>query len=347
MVGANVQNDLGERFLMHTPPSDLSSPASRAWTGADEVTRARLFEFSVEHANDPVVMTTTELSEPGPQIVYVNRAFTDLTGYTSDEVIGQTPRILQGPLTDRAEMTRMKLELQAGRSFVGETINYHKDGHSYHMEWSVYGLRDDEDVLHFYVAVQRDISARKEFERRIADQARELERANAQLERANARLAALSLTDSLTGLANHRALHARLSEEITRSDRYKSPLSLLVLDVDRFKTYNDTYGHPSGDEALQSLAEILQSHARASDLVARHGGEEFAVLLPQTDSAGAHALAESLRSAVEKHAWRRRPVTISIGVATSDAENDFECHLIQRADEALYKSKTAGRNRVS
>ncbi len=326
---------------------DSACGESRSWMGADEATRSRLFEFSVEHANDPVVITTTELSNPGPQIVYVNRAFTELTGYLPDEVLGQTPRILQGPLTNRAEMSRMKREIQEGRPFVGEAINYRKDGRSYHMEWSVYGLRDDENVLHFYVAVQRDISARKEYERRIADQAHELSRANAQLEQANAQLAALSLTDSLTGLSNHRAFHARLAEETARAKRYNSPLSLLLLDVDRFKTYNDSFGHPGGDEALRAIAFILQTHARASDLVARHGGEEFAVLLPQTDFQGAHSVAETVRNAIEKFEWPRRPITISVGVASSSPDDHFGCHLIERADAALYRSKAAGRNRVS
>jgi len=321
--------------------------APTSWNQADADTRSRLFEFAVEHANDPVVITTTALAEPGPQIVYVNRAFHELTGYTRDEAIGQTPRILQGPLTDRAEMKRMRREIEQGRSFIGQTINYRKDGSAYFMEWSVYGLFDDGGVLHFYVAVQRDISARKEYERRIEEQARELAATNRELERANTRLAALSLTDSLTGVANHRAFHARLGEELTRCKRIGLPLSVLLLDVDRFKTYNDSFGHPAGDEALQRIAIALQSHARATDLVARHGGEEFAVLLPHTDHKGALHIGETLRRAIEETSWPLRPVTVSVGTATTGPHDLSSSHLIDIADTALYRSKAAGRNCVS
>lgn len=325
----------------------LNTRTLRAWSDADEATRSRLFEFTVEHANDPVVVTTTELVVPGPQIVYVNRAFTHMSGFSSEEVIGQTPRILQGPLTDRGEMARMRRELSQGRPFLGQTVNYRKNGSPYFMEWSVYGLRDDEGVVHFYVAVQRDISARKDAERRIEEGARQLALSNRELALANERLAALSLTDSLTGLANHRAFHARLDEELARTKRAQTPLSLLLLDVDRFKTYNDSFGHPSGDEALQKIAAVLRNHARQSDLAARHGGEEFAVLLPHTDREGALCVAETLRAAIEESVWPLRPVTISIGTATTTWPPASAYALIEEADESLYRSKSAGRNRVS
>lgn len=328
-------------------PFTIAANTSLSWADADEHTRARLFEFTVEHANDPVLITTTDLSSPGPVIVYVNRAFTRLSGYSSEEVVGQTPRILQGPLTSRAEMERMRRELEHGHSFVGETINYRKDGGAYHMEWSVHGLCDDSGTLHFYVAVQRDISARKDYERQLAQQTRELAHANEQLERANARLATLSLTDSLTGLANHRAFHARLNKELERAKRDATPLSLLTLDVDRFKSYNDSFGHPAGDEALQQIALLLQTNIRSTDLVARHGGEEFAILLPNTNRAGTLQIAECLRQTVESNDWSLRPITISIGTATTGPSDDFTLPLIQHADEALYHSKSTGRNRIS
>ncbi len=325
--------------------------------GQNALQRLKLWEFTVEHANDPVVITTSELAHPGPHIVYVNRAFTRMSGYQSEEVIGLSPRILQGPLTDRAEMERMRSELEAGRTFLGETVNYTKDGEPYHMEWSVYALPDETGAPAYYVAVQRDISARKRYEKQIEEQSSQLAAANRQLWQANARLAALSLTDSLTGISNHRALHQALEAEIARAARYQTPLSLLLLDVDHFKAFNDTFGHPAGDGALQQIAALLQQHRRQSDTVARHGGEEFAVLLPQTDRGGALILAQELRAAIEKAPWPLRPVTVSIGTATLDpfspknptsdiAPVKAAGDLVKRADQALYNAKTNGRNCV-
>jgi diguanylate cyclase (GGDEF)-like protein/PAS domain S-box-containing protein len=318
---------------------------------ADEQARLRLFEFTVEYANDPVLITTTDLERPGPFIVYVNRAFTRMSGYTREEVIGQTPRILQGPGTSREEMQRLRAELEAKGSFVGETVNYAKDGREYFMEWSVYALRDERGCPRYYVAVQRDISERKKYEMRIEEQARDLAVANEQLAAANARLAELSLTDSLSGLWNRRALQQKMSEEVARARRYDFPLSLLLMDVDRFKGYNDSFGHPAGDAALQQIAQILRAHSRPSDVVARHGGEEFAILLPQTDRESALRAAEQHRAAVEAAPWPLRAVTISVGVATAEGpalnEDCDGAELTRRADEALYRSKNTGRNRVS
>lgn len=340
-------------FLL-APNQASQSTQSEEWQ--EVAARLQLWELIVENANDPVIVTTANLSHPGPHIVYVNTAFTQLTGYSAAEVMGLTPRVLQGPLTDLAEMRRMRADLEAGRPFVGETINYTKDGQPYFMEWSVYALRDQSQNLIHYVAVQRDISARKRYEMQIEEQARLLAEANVQLAQMNERLATLSLTDSLTGISNHRALYQKLEEEVTRSVRYETPLSLLIIDVDRFKFYNDTFGHPAGDEALQKIALLLQQHKRSNDVVARHGGEEFAVLLPQTGQSGALALAEGLRAAVETTSWPLHPITISIGVATLEATateslevsvTSAMTNLVSQADQALYSSKMRGRNCVS
>ncbi len=329
------------RLTLELEPHEEKLPsAANPWQDAQA--RLRLFEFMVEHAYDPILVTTIDLAAPGPRIVYVNRAFTQLSGYSFEEAVGQTPRMLQGPRTDRAAMSRMRRELEAGRPFVGEAINYTKDGQLYFMEWSVYGLRDEAGELCYYVAVQRDISVRKRSEMKIEEQAQ-------QLAEANRLLAELSLTDSLTSLFNHRALEQKMHEELARACRYNTPLSLLLLDVDHFKLYNDAFGHPEGDHALQQIAGLLSAHSRENDIVARHGGEEFAILLPQTDRSGALLLAELLRRAVQDAAWPLRPVTISLGVATTgDAPGiDDEASLMQRADQALYRSKSLGRNRAS
>jgi diguanylate cyclase (GGDEF)-like protein len=167
----------------------------------------------------------------------------------------------------------------------------------------------------------------------------------------HARTRRLASTDGLTGVYNHRTFQERLSQEIARADRYSRPLSVLMIDVDHFKVYNDTYGHPQGDIVLQDLARLLQEMSRTSDTVARWGGEEFAIILPETDSVGAQKIGQRLCEQVERYPFPGQELmpggtlTISIGVATYASASRKEV-LLQAADTALYTAKREGRNRV-
>jgi diguanylate cyclase (GGDEF)-like protein len=174
----------------------------------------------------------------------------------------------------------------------------------------------------------------------------ELHQRNQQLKDANRQLESLATTDGLTGLKNRRAFQERLDEEFQRAARYQTPLSVVLLDVDHFKSYNDTYGHPAGDEVLRTLARLLQSACRETDIVARYGGEEFVALLPLTPAAQAMELAERMRSTLEQAAWPSRLITASLGVA-DNTRADNSAALVAQADAALYASKQAGRNRVT
>jgi diguanylate cyclase (GGDEF)-like protein/PAS domain S-box-containing protein len=187
--------------------------------------------------------------------------------------------------------------------------------------------------------VSIDITELKNKERQLADSQKRLEEAIARLE-------IIAVTNSLTGLKNRGALRERLSEEVQRARRYDLPLSLAMLDVDYFKSYNDSFGHPAGDEALRCVAQILQTHARPSDFSARYGGEEFVVVLNNTALPGALAHAERIRKAIQDEPWPQRGITASIGVASLSENIAGEDALLRAADEALYKAKHAGRNRV-
>lgn len=162
----------------------------------------------------------------------------------------------------------------------------------------------------------------------------------------------LSYTDAMTELHNYRYFELRLKEEVIRHKRTNSGLSLLILDVDHFKNYNDTMGHPAGDDVLRKLARILKITVRENDIVARYGGEEFAVILPAVDKVGANILAERLRERVENTYFDHEEiqplgkVTISIGVASLPEDADNYSDLTQRADRALYEAKRSGRNQV-
>jgi len=180
----------------------------------------------------------------------------------------------------------------------------------------------------------------------ITDYAAVLEEQKSQLEAANKQLETLALHDSLTGLGNRRAFEHRLEQEMNQAKRYGTPLSVLLLDVDSFKAYNDSFGHPAGDEILRRLSQILRAQGRDTDFFARYGGEEFIIILPLTDAAGAMVLSERLRSAVERASWPERGVTVSLGAATLLAAMPDEAALVAAADQALYAAKTSGRNCV-
>lgn len=156
----------------------------------------------------------------------------------------------------------------------------------------------------------------------------------------------LSVTDALTGLLNRRYIEARLMEEVKRSNRHGFPMSFMMIDVDHFKSYNDQFGHPAGDEALKLVGFVIRETLRGADVAARYGGEEFSILLPQTTGEEARAIAERIRSNIAETRFPHRRVTTSIGIASCSADLCAAADLIKAADTALYEAKKLGRNRV-
>ncbi|PCJ68850.1 MAG: diguanylate cyclase response regulator [Rhodobiaceae bacterium] len=166
------------------------------------------------------------------------------------------------------------------------------------------------------------------------------------------KLTRLALTDALTGVANRRAFMERLGAEVSRAHRHGNTLSVIMADIDHFKRVNDTYGHAAGDVVICDTVTRMGTGTRQSDLLGRLGGEEFAVLLPETDAKAAMALAEKMRKAVDAETFQvadgcALPVSISLGVAQWTDDDKSAEDLLSRADHALYLSKEAGRNRVS
>ncbi|MBS1723851.1 MAG: diguanylate cyclase [Armatimonadetes bacterium] len=166
------------------------------------------------------------------------------------------------------------------------------------------------------------------------------------LEDANRQLNELATTDGLTGLANKRTFHEKLLTEISRTERNGLPLCVLMIDVDHFKAYNDSFGHPAGDRVLNSVARVLKDKLRLADFLARYGGEEFVVILPETDIESAAAVAERMRTAVQDMTVDHRSVTASFGCAAYCDDLKGAMELIERADLALYTAKRQGRNAV-
>jgi diguanylate cyclase (GGDEF)-like protein len=157
--------------------------------------------------------------------------------------------------------------------------------------------------------------------------------------------------DYLTGLTNRRHLAALAQREIKRAQRFTRPLSVMLIDIDHFKNINDTYGHDAGDKMIREMGQLIAQHVRTSDVVSRHGGEEFAILLPETSPAEAMQLAHRLRDIAASYRFTLGgapvPLTISIGVASLQGEGQDWAALLKQADAAMYQAKQLGRNRVA
>ena len=288
------------------------------------------FKDIVENAQDVILVTKAQpITPPGPEIVYVNQAFTELTGFSPQEVIGLNPRILQSTGTDAGAKRTIYEGLRKQIPVRVTLKNYSKSGKEYWLDLSILPLRNPRGVVTHYVAIERDVTAQIDLQH--------------QLEK-------LSSTDSLTGLLNRRAFDDIAENELSRYQRSGDTYALLLLDIDHFKQINDQYGHASGDGAIQAIAQICESNLRLTDKIARIGGEEFCVLLPDTDKAGALAIAQKLRNIVSCTSVATNAgditMTISIGVAVANNADTVHADLMKRADQNLYAAKQSGRNRV-
>lgn len=289
------------------------------------------FRDIVELAQDVIIVTRAEpLDPPGPVIVYVNPAFTRLTGYSRQEAIGQNPRILQGVDTDRETTHTIRAKLEKGEPLHVAIENYTKDGRSYWLDLSIMPLRNAARKLTHFVAIERDVSLQKELERKLTE---------------------LATLDPLTGLFNRREFFDQLDSFWDRFRRSGEPFALIDIDIDWFKTVNDTYGHDHGDKVLQAIATMIRSQCRPNDLIARVGGEEFSVLVEKSTKVDAFEIAERIRKHVEIHPVQLPSgplaMTVSLGVALVDPGDSGPSQFLKRADDALYDSKRQGRNRTT
>jgi diguanylate cyclase (GGDEF)-like protein/PAS domain S-box-containing protein len=291
------------------------------------------FSKIAELISDVVIVTTPDLAAPGPSIVYVNSAFTRLTGYTASEAIGQTPRILQGPGTCRTTLDKISAKLRQGHPVHEKILNFAKTGAPYWLDFQILPLRNEAGIITHFVAIERDVTLDK---RRLDE------------------LEYLADRDTLTGIPNRRAFLRAVKSQIEAAQQNvtsahgKGPC-LVYMDVDHFKKVNDELGHPIGDAVLCGLADRLAENVRRIDTIGRIGGEEFAICMPAVSLENAIALADRLRSAVAAVplATPAGPVntTVSIGVACFTDGDDVDT-LAARADAALYGAKRAGRNQV-
>ncbi|WP_018937071.1 PAS domain S-box protein [Thioalkalivibrio sp. ALJ24] len=268
------------------------------------------------------------ITDADGHILRANRAFEEITGYDAGEVLGQTPRdLIKSGEHDREFYLDLFGQLDEQGHWEGEIWDRRKDGTLIPLYMSITGLNgDDNGSSRHFVAVFHDISRQKHLEAELERQA---------------------LHDRLTGVANRRHLESLLEQEAHRADRHGDAFSILLLDLDRFKDVNDTFGHDVGDEVLQQLVGVLQDRLRKSDVIGRWGGEEFMVLLPSTELRRARKVAETLRARVSDTTFPGSGrLTISIGVAQHRQGEPLK-DTFKRADDALYDAKRHGRNRVA
>lgn len=277
---------------------------------------------ALDHA---VLITDAQAS-----VVWVNAAFTRLTGYELAEAVGRKPaELVKSGRQDKGFYEYIWASILAGKVWRGELINRRKDGSLYDEEMSITPiLAGTGGAITHFIAVKQDITGRKAQE---------------------AQLRQLSVTDPLTGVENRRGFMVQLERLHARQRRHGHPLSVLMFDLDWFKQVNDRHGHAVGDEVLIQVCQQVGQRLRRSDHLGRLGGEEFAVLLPDTHLEGARAAAEVLCQGVAMQPVMTSvgpvAVTVSVGVAEVDL-NDRAEDALARADAALYRAKSLGRNRV-
>lgn len=301
-----------------------------------------LYRLIAENASDVV-----SLMDCDGRITYVSPSCERVLGFLPDEMLRMAPFAIVHP-DDADRLRRHFNQLVCGEPVTSiECRVLHKTGRHLWLEMNWRGITNEVGVVEQLQVSSRDVTDKRENVQRLEEKERELQAHKRELEQKNRQLKALADTDALTGLKNRRAFEDRLEQELARARRHGHPLSLVLLDIDHFKSYNDSYGHPKGDDVLRQVGRLLSRMMRDTDFAARYGGEEFAILLSQTDRGGAKQVAERLRKGIEDAAWEERPITASLGVASLAAGMDTVPELIEHADRALYRSKEAGRNRVS
>lgn len=288
--------------------------------------RLLLLNQTVEQSPNSVVITDLD-----GNITYVNSAFTAITGYSAKEVLGKKTSILKSGYMSKEVYENLWQTILSGKTWEGELNNIKKGGELFWENTRIAPLLNQDGEISNFVAIKVDITERK--------------RAQDELER-------MAITDHLTGLFNRRYFFEVAQKEFLKSIRYNRPLSVVLFDIDMFKSINDTYGHLAGDQILAQIGVILTQKERETDLSARYGGEEFVLLLPETNCEGARNTAERLRSLLETspiyYENHKIQFTASFGVAgigNRDYPETFD-YLILQADKALYEAKRISRNTV-
>jgi diguanylate cyclase (GGDEF)-like protein/PAS domain S-box-containing protein len=288
------------------------------------------FQKCVNYLNDAIIVTEAEPTHsPGPRILWANDIFYKSTGYQPSEVIGKSPRILQGPLTDKSVLKRLSTALENWEVCRVEVLNYKKDGSTFWNEFEVTPIANKSGWYTHWISVQRDVTERKLAEEKLNYQ---------------------SSHDALTGLVNRREFERRAEELLASIVDGRTEHAACYIDLDQFKVVNDTCGHAAGDELLRQLGALLKKSIRKGDTLGRLGGDEFGVLIKNSSIEDSFKVASYIKSIIEDYRFiyegQSFRVSASMGlVPIIDAKITLSL-LMKNADAACYLAKDYGRNRI-
>ncbi|MDT8339848.1 MAG: diguanylate cyclase, partial [Sulfurimonas sp.] len=268
---------------------------------------------------DRYIITATTNTDS--TIIDVSHAFINSSGYSKRELVGQKMSVIKDPNRNKELIKDLWETILSKKTWIGEIKNRKKDKTEYWLEQHIVPQIDEHDNIKSFVSIGIDITAKKELEK-------------------------LATIDKLTGIYNRRRFEEFLQIEMEVAKRHSQPLSLILVDIDHFKSVNDTYGHQVGDMVLSQTTKVISQNLRKSDIFGRWGGEEFVVICPQTNKNKAFILAEKLRASIEEHEFEKvGHKTICLGIAELE-HDDNEKTLVEKADKALYEAKNGGRNRA-
>ncbi|MEA1917277.1 MAG: diguanylate cyclase [Campylobacterota bacterium] len=274
---------------------------------------------TLDIVDEYVIASATDLDGV---ITEASSALSKITGYSKDELIGKKHSILRHPDVPSALYKNLWKTIIAGKTWYGEIKNQKKDGSFYWVDVIIAPLFDKHNNIEGYSSIRQDITDKKLVEE-------------------------LSVTDQLTQISNRLYLENIFKNELNRATRYGKIFSVILLDIDKFKSVNDTYGHDVGDAILIAMVNILKQYVRATDILGRWGGEEFLIICPETTAINAKVVAEKLRVKIEEATFEVvGKKTCSFGVAEFKDTDISSKEVVKRADNALYEAKESGRNRV-
>ncbi len=266
-----------------------------------------------------------KITDKAGKLIFVNQALLDKTGYTEAELLGKNPAILKSEQRDSKIIADMWQTISTGKIYRHRLVNRCKDGTTYCEEMTISPIFNRDGEIEYYVSTGKDVTDQVKMQQALND---------------------LAMKDPLTNLWNRRYMTEAIETEIKKLDRELGEFGVMMIDVDRFKTINDQFGHDVGDDCLISIAELLWKTVRSTDLIGRWGGEEFLLLVRGVDATGMAHLAEKLRTTVGHYDFSKvGKVSMSIG-ATAYVQHEPVDALLKRADEALYLAKNNGRDRV-